>query len=54
LREMGTNNLEWVDREGRRKKNEIKILGTERCGNIKTVCIVHIEERWTEYQKNKQ
>ena len=33
MREKGINNLEWVDREDRRRE---KTLGTERCENIKT------------------
>jgi hypothetical protein len=35
----GINNLEWVDREGWRRKNKIMTLGIERCENIKTLYI---------------
>ena len=38
MREKGINNLEWVERR-MEKKNKIKTLGTERCVNIKTLCI---------------
>ena len=36
MREMGIKNLEWVDREGW-TRYRIKILGTERCENIKNL-----------------
>ena len=38
MREMGINNLEWVDGEGSENKNKIKTLGTERRENIKNMC----------------
>ena len=37
MREKGINNLEWVDGKEWRKK--IKTSGTERCTNIKVLCI---------------
>ena len=43
MREMGINNLEWVDREGWRKKNKIKTLDTGRCESIKTLYINNIK-----------
>ena len=39
MREMGINNLKWVDREGIEKKNKIKTLGTERRENTKKIHI---------------
>ena len=39
MREKGINNFEWVDREGWRRKNKIKPLGTERCENFKNLYI---------------
>ena len=37
MREMGINNLEWVDGEGSENKNKIKTLGTERFEKTDTV-----------------